>query len=580
MLSSIIFTLRWSLSVALKLARVVPGYTFFGIAFMLVSQGALLLAFFLPLKVMILLGSSDIPRYFPLTWQEIDRNYLVAYLTAGAIGFYALYLLAEKLVATCGKYGAKRLLEKSKKITLFANQYKIATESYIRYSRTLAAGVFSILVMIFIGLFYPNLVFLLVSYGTFIFIVMLVGSMLKDSFQDGLIKNINSMSNVIAALGFMLAFVFMVYDFLFGNAPGMIVAIICLLLIRQMMNQLSRMTIELSTLFSQRLQINALFFHGQVLSTSLSREEQTFWGLLESGRIIESIPDILTEIVNISSHRLDCNLQQTGIPDVVAYKVTAYSDQEQVLESYLVKVFNSNKTTWAIHEASLFMNNSTLDLPSLKFLGVSNINEYHCHIFLLAGMHKINVLDLKKEQLLVLEKLYHYIPDVALVERYGRSKHSLSQRLSENMFKRLRLIATSSGQLEQVVTLEKNFELMQSRLELLPMQIVNLDITADTVLSNDSGKTVTIHWGKWVMEPLGSGWPTNEYGLSRLNEVFLQAKRGENLLASFTVDDVKLAALMFAFEYYYLKQQFVQAMEMLPLIVVCLDKIEASISND
>ena len=64
----------------------------------MLSQIAALLAFFLPLKVVILLGSEGFPRYFPQAWAAYDRDMLVASLCAATEVFYVLHWLADRII--------------------------------------------------------------------------------------------------------------------------------------------------------------------------------------------------------------------------------------------------------------------------------------------------------------------------------------------------------------------------------------------------------------------------------------------------------------------------------------------------
>ena len=162
--SLILMSLRWAVSIGSKLIRVAPGYTFSVIIFTLISQVSMLLAFFLPLKVIILLGSSRIPRYFPESWKSFDHDQLVITLAVAAAGFYLLALLSERILAMLATKGAQRLLDKSRKITMFRNQKTITKNAYLKYSSGLAGLVFSILAFIFLGVLYPNLAIVTFSY--------------------------------------------------------------------------------------------------------------------------------------------------------------------------------------------------------------------------------------------------------------------------------------------------------------------------------------------------------------------------------------------------------------------------------
>ena len=60
-------TIGWCISLGVKFVKVVPIITGLVQISTLASQIFLLLAFFLPLKVIILLGSDKTPAYFPCT---------------------------------------------------------------------------------------------------------------------------------------------------------------------------------------------------------------------------------------------------------------------------------------------------------------------------------------------------------------------------------------------------------------------------------------------------------------------------------------------------------------------------------
>lgn len=64
--------LRWSLSIGSKFFNVVPKATLSVIFFSLVSQVTILLAFLLPLKILMLLGSAGIPHYFPDVFEDLE----------------------------------------------------------------------------------------------------------------------------------------------------------------------------------------------------------------------------------------------------------------------------------------------------------------------------------------------------------------------------------------------------------------------------------------------------------------------------------------------------------------------------
>jgi hypothetical protein len=572
MLGNIFGGLKWSLSIGAKLTRIVPIYTLVVVIATLCSQISLLLTFFLPLKVIILLGSPGIPQYFPASWQSLDRDYLVISLAASAVGFYLMYLFAERLTSFCSAQGARRLIVKSKKITLFHNQDELALWAYQRYTHSLAGAVFVSLALIATGALYPPLVLVVIYYMLTVFLLLLMGFTYSQSIRSIINQNTKSFGSIIGAIGFLLAFMYMVLDFLKAPTPGVTEAVISLLLVRQLMNRVVGSLTDLSVLHDQRLQINALFFHGKPLVPGLSQREQKFWPLLESPRRDEWISDVLRDIAELDPRRLDCAWHQTGVADVVAFEVTASNYQGLSTRRYLVKLFNNNRKALARHEASLLAECATECLPALQLLGVDSVRGYPCSIFRWEGGQIISAHQIKSMRLNMLNRLIAYEPAGQLVEQFGRSRPMLAQRLDDSMVDRLRLIVGNSKTLEEFEGFKRHLDNLQARLEALPVQIVNPDITHDTLLITENNKLILTHWGKWSIEPIGAGWPVQEKDLGKLDEALISARKYRPALADVSVKDVRMAALMFAFEQFYNKQKYTEALGLLPSMISCIER--------
>ena len=144
------------------------------------------------------------------------------------------------------------------------------------------------------------------------------------------------------------------------------------------------------------------------------------------------------------------------------------------------------------------------------------------------------------------------------------------------MVERLRIVTSNPWQLEQLAVLEQKFHQLRSRLQSLPVQIINPDMHPDILKCTEDGDVNLTHWGRWSIEPVGAGWPVpgwpvSEKDLNRLGEVLDQAKKCRKPLTSVVDTDVKLAALMFSFENFYNRQQYVNALEILPSVLACIE---------
>ncbi len=572
--------LRWYLSVGAKLFRVVPKDTSAVVFATLASQFFLLVAFFLPLKVLILIGRPDIPAYFPQAWQTVERDNLIITLTAGTAGFYLLHLLAEKIIVLFSKKGANRLLEKSKKIGIFKNQNDIAIRAYHRYSRSLASLVFAGLSFSFIGVLYFRLVLVILAYVAIVFVLISLVFTFINKLRAKLSADTAALAKVLGAVGFLLVFTFMVADFITNRPPNRITAIICLLLVRQLMLRLAGFVVDIDALFSKRLHIDVLFFHGKKFAAELSQRDYNFWSLLEMPYRDEWVTSVLREVVALSPQNVECVWHKVGIKNVDAFEVSAYGDAGQTLGHYLFKLFNDNCRVLAQNEAILLSECAPSDLGSLRLLGVDQVESYYCHVFEWTKTKELSSAEFKIKRQEIATRLLLYPPPKKLLKRYSRSRPLLGQRLNCEIIALLRLVTSNSKQLEQLAVLEKNLPLIQDRLRSLPTQIVNLDMRSCQLKCSESSDALLIHWGRWSIEPVGAGWPVPnrpvaDKHLNQLAAVVAQAKKEREDLIPVIDTDIKLAALMFFFEHAFKYRKYDQALETVASIIVCLENGDA-----
>lgn len=571
LLGKILATLRWSFSIGNKFFRVIPGVTLSIIATTLVSQLSILLAFLLPLKILMLLGSTGIPRYFPASFANVDRDLLVMGLSLSAVGFYLLYFLAEKIISSSSNRGAALLLERSQKIALFENQEDVATRGYQRYSRSLAGSVFLFLVTMAMAWLYPELLIVLVGYIIAAFACLAIlygkGGKLKESLDEAPGRIITTATSI----GFLLSFGFMVGQFLLGNPPGLLVAIISLILMRQGFSRITGLVNDLKGLYAQRFKLNALFFHGHVLVNEAKKHETNFWSLLQSPQREQWICDVLEDVVSQPVEKVKVHWWQLGGQDVAAFRVKSFDHEGTQVAEHLVKLFNTNRSSLAKHEATLLSGNTSL--PTLPLLSVDEIEGLHCHVFEWVPAKKVPQKQVKAARQKMIEMLLSIEPDKNLVSQFKRSRPPLWQRVDDRMLERLRTVAEMLGgeHTSQVQLFGEQQNAIMSRLRELPLTLVNPDLRPNAFLKAENGELLMTHWGRWSLEPVGANWPVQPRQLEQLACALKEAKASRRALRNVRSEDAYLAALMFMLEKLYARQDFVEALKLIPRILTYLN---------
>ena len=560
---------KWSLSFGGKLFSIVPFYTILVIGLTLVSQISMLLAFFLPLKVLLLLGSTDIPGYFRDLYGEIGRNELVVVLASGSAVFYLIFLFAERLVILFTRRASSILLDKSRKITLFHNQAELASRTYGRYSRSLAGLVFIVSALLIIFIVYPSVAAALLLEIIISFLIVTVLFEVNETFRAMLTEGVDGVMKVVGAMGFLLAFFFMLVEALLNEVHSIIILIISLLLIRQLMNRLSNMVVDLTALYKQRVKINALFFHGKKLYEVTHQLEDAFWSLFTSEHLDIWIPDLMLSMDEAPIETIRISWRPSGIVNVVLLSFSCNSTKRH--GTYFLKIFNKGKAALALHEETLMSACGGGQSPFPYFIGSRLVQDYHCHVFYIAQTvqsHK----SYNTQRAAISQGLLTFDPPAALLESYIRSRPQLDQRLNSAMLERLKIVAYTQQHQLNLSVLEKKLPEICKRLRSLPLKLFNSDSQPEMIFFSTPDIVHFLHWGNWSVEPVGAGWPSpgklaTDDDWKELDNVIDRSSIILDAVAGNFKDNVRLAGLMYSFERFYIKQRYLEAITLVPTII-------------
>ncbi len=552
---------RWTFSVGGKVFRVVPGATLLVVLCTLVSQVAALLAALLPLKVVILLGSANIPSYFPSLLHGYGRPTLVLALCAAAIKFFILHLLAEALIGKLSAYGARTLIARSRKLSLFENQEQLLSKAYQRFAGAQAGAVFILLAGALLLKVYPLQALVISGYLAIVWIVLVSTFRYSPTFRGKPAKELIHLIGVLANVGFFVTFGCIVVDILLGSNVSMLWAIAALLLVRQVFRRVVAFVTDLTNLYQQRLQLNALLFQGHVyVGKAPPVGANGMWALAQADTLPAWLTPLIARVVEHIEGEPQTNLLPSGMADLLMWTVDVQAEGDH--RRFLVKLFGKNRTALARHEASLFSEMNEPRAPLARLCLVEQVESFHCHVFEWPGVAPIEPQQSKRAALAVTSSLFAVRPDASLVALFSRSRPMLWQRLDEQVVPRLHLFANEAeGPL--VERLADSLAGIKARLESMQLTIMTSDLGPDA-LWHDSGKEVwACHWGRWTLEPLGAGWPVNERIFPLLPAALAEAEKQCVDLSGVDVADVRLAALAFAFDKACQRQAYRMALELL-----------------
>ena len=565
MLMEMASALRWCKSLGMRFVRVVPLATAMIVALTLVSQVAMLLASFLPLKVVILLGSDGMPRYFPAAFAAVDRDVLIATLSAATLGFFLLYQLAERLIGSVTQNASSRLLARSAKMVLFDNQQDVAASAYQRYSRMLAGGVFVLLALCLLGWLYPAMAVLMLVYS-----LVAGGAILwanhrylhaRGDPEDAL----GNLLQLAASLGFFLAFALLVVDFVDLTPPGVLIAILALLLVRQAMTRLAALVKDLRKLSSQRTRLDALFFHGKVLLPEGPRRDRGIWPLLQPELRNHWVSQLLAEPEGKPPHLRRIRWWPSGTGNVAALVV----EPEGEVAPWLVKLYAMNRHALAQHEAAL-TSEPPERLPAPRLARITQVERFECMLYRLppgpVPAEELSRAAVEQAR----ERLLEASPGQALIQRYLRSRPPLWQRLTLEVADRLEVAVDTPEHREHLDRLRAALPWVREALAAMPLAFVNPDISPETLWPGPDSAPRMLNWGRWSLEPVGASWWLRG-SLEALGQALPRAARHRPELAEVSLAQAQLAAIAHALEADYQRQRYPQALSLLPSLFEALE---------
>lgn len=559
---------RWTISLGNKFIRVVPALTVLAVICSMLSQFFLLAGFLLPLKVVLLLGSESVPAYFPEFMHDFGRDGLVLLLSIASVLFYLGHLVTGKLVDRFAILGGKRLLSRSKKLAIFENQEDIASKGYQRYTQSLAALCFVVACLAVMTIFYSGLVGVIVVYIALGFTITVMLTSVSGSFRSRVYGAIGPTAKLVTSIGFLVVFGFIVFDHLVGDAPDLLFSVIALLLTRQLFGRASNVPKDVQGLYLQKAKLSALFFHAQAFRPDKKKADNGFWAMVEPKTSQLWIEGLLRQIIGGDVSRFQSSWFYMGLADVICYDVTVAVDSGA--RSFLIKLFNSNRSTWAKHEATLIT--TSMDLPSLPLVLVAPVDRFSCHVFETTGYTRCGRTDFEKKDIAgFVDKLSALEIPEDLQAAYLRSHSQVWQRFDKSQLLRIEYLLGEDADTQVLEQFREHLPGMLQDLQSLPLAITMPDPRPAMLWKDTAGYRALAHWSLWSLEPLGARWSFSSADQPYVMELLGAVRSSRSDAESVSFSQVRLSALFSEFEGRLNKGRYSGAYNLIPLMLSLYD---------
>ncbi len=124
--------IKWFSRVMAAFFRARPITTFFVIGAEASAAMTRILSLLLPLKVILLAGSTSVPRYFPFI-DQASKNLWIMALSVLAVAFYFLTLMLDAMVSRMSGDAGREILYKANELNILTNQEQTVKGYYAAF---------------------------------------------------------------------------------------------------------------------------------------------------------------------------------------------------------------------------------------------------------------------------------------------------------------------------------------------------------------------------------------------------------------------------------------------------------------
>jgi len=534
MIKDVVETIHWLLRLTIKFFKGAPAATSLMVVLSVVLQGLTMVAFLLPIKVIMLLSSPNIPKFFPDAYSQLGRNTLVLSLGAAAIVCFVLIFFVKHIIKSASHSGASNLQKKAQKISLFPNQNSIASNAYLNHSEMLANVTFSTLAIGLLFYLYTTVAIGLIFYLALLALATNYSSKLHLSLSSHTHHSINNLNDI----GFFVVFIFVVFDFLYLSPPSFFIAMFSIIMTRRLLSLLGVSIHKAIVLHRQADKINALFFHHRPLAPTIKVRSGNLWELFDMGLTSPWVKELVSTVAD-DADLFSVTWLQTHHPHQLVLKVSLRNKGG----IFLIKLFDKDFTHLASHEASLLKQYPN-SLPCPPLLLTTTISGHSCHLFEITR-HEFTTKEKANTSLINLQKpLLSSLPSTQFLQQYKRSKVVLWQRIDSSMFNYLSMVANcdQAGIVERAIKCLPEIIL---RIKSLPL-VVSIPpegFNRGLLFTCASGEIHCASWENWAFEPIGYGWKTDKRSFSILKAALNQACNSSEQFNDCSIENVMLASL-------------------------------------
>lgn len=506
-------------------------------------------AFFLPLKVLLIAGSEGVPVYAAAFITPETKSQWVVGLAAMAVVLYVVKVVLDRVGVILAERGARDLEEAANGIAVMPNQSQLTRDTFRDLLR-FAASVLFVIVVLLLGLFAEPLVFAVVALLLLVLMwvfLSLAGTATPDqnSFGKHIRDNPSLYINIGSTTVFLSAFFMLLWPFLRGDFSNLLIAILSIIMLRQMLASAEMGVREGLRLVRSRERVSALvladaqYERGQ-LPSSRGHDSLTSEYVRDS-LLVPMLQDVGIAADSPRPVRVDSPVPELGMFEVLEGDASRHG-------RWLLHLLPRSASQRFANENALFgsVPRERLGAPhrfaSLEAgLFASQLLEYGLRM-------DPNAPDTRAAMWALLLASWEVEPPRALVDRTRRSVPLLHERFGRRRVDAVYAAVRTAEERQRLDGFVDGLPGFRAQLRAMPLHVANPELGTATMFRTSDGRVLCHSWGRWALEPVGTRL-TSEVTDSELGQGLEILRRFRGVKASgLTREHLRLANLSLALD--------------------------------
>lgn len=496
---------HWTARILRQFVRVRPGSTLLVILSTAIARITRILAFFLPLKVILLAGSSGVPRYLPFVQPDGKTEWIIG-LTIGAFAAYGLTLLLQSATERWSLNAGREILRGANQISLHGRQEEEARSAFSRFSGVVAGGLFIALSALLLSWINPALLgFISVSVAlVYLFTAWsLRGECVPPPRMKARIQNSpNAYLGLFSTLIFFGAFLVILAPFLLDRGGNILIALLSVLLTQQILGNLSTIAKTATALLASRPRIDPLIFPDvQLKPRGPKRAAATLQVVFAKERRQRQSVAALAQVKSINGHVAVC-WEDSTFRSAKTLHLIQHDSAGQPIRHYQQQIFAPSQFDQLENETVLFHHVPRERLKAPRRYTTFEDAGFRCQICDYGDAIRVSNEEFLAVRDQLLRHILSYRPGKTLIRSYRGSRVMLHQRLTTELCSRLNIGIDTAEEAEILERWMEDLPETRRIIQKQPLVLYNPDLNRNTVTRNGEDYLI-MAWGRWMLEPLG-----------------------------------------------------------------------------